>query len=64
MNIDNTQSSGGSPGYHFNLTTETVRTYEDGFAEGYSRAWKECWQHFIDLSAEPSPAPKEREERV
>ena len=37
-----------SPSYTLKMSDE--RTYEDGFAEGYSRAWQECWEYMRELT--------------
>lgn len=40
------------PDVNFSWTTTALPTYEDGFAEGYSRAWKECWNQWLAVSDE------------
>lgn len=35
----------------YTIALSETKTYEDGFADGYSRAWQECWEYFRELSA-------------
>lgn len=32
--------------YKINFTAGPELDYQDGFADGYSRAWQECWEYF------------------
>lgn len=32
--------------YQVSMKADVELTYEDGFADGYSRAWQECWEYF------------------
>lgn len=44
------------PGYK--ITYSTQRTYEDGFADGYSRAWVDCWNLFTEGENKKPEEPK------
>ena len=40
--------------YNITMQAKDTLTYEDGFAEGYSRAWQECWDFMIEKMNEDS----------
>lgn len=47
--------------YNITMSAHTTQDYMDGFADGYARAWQECWDSFIEkIHAER----KEREEEL
>lgn len=46
---DETKAPNQYPQYKIEYA-QTALTYEDGFADGYSRAWKECWEHMRQLA--------------
>ena len=48
-----------TPKYTFFTTTTELSTYQDGFADGYSRAWQECWEYMRQLS---NPSEEKKEE--
>lgn len=37
--------------YNLTMSEHVVKSYEDGFADGYSRAWLECWDYMRDYIA-------------
>ena len=44
--------TGGDTAYGFSTITTTYGTWQDGFAEGYSRGWIECWDYIAKLKPE------------
>jgi hypothetical protein len=45
--------------YKISVTETHEPAYIDGFADGYARAWKECWDYMrilIEEQTEPKPS--------
>lgn len=40
------------PEYKVTLNYSETPTYMDGFADGYSRAWQECWERMRQIAQE------------
>lgn len=38
-----------NPNYQIKFSEVPEPSYMDGFAEGYSRAWQECWEYMREL---------------
>lgn len=47
------------PEYKMTLNYEETPTWQDGFAEGYSRAWQECWEHMRQIAQNEGKAEDE-----
>lgn len=45
--------------YTLSVKEEVDLTYEDGFADGYSRAWQECWERMRQIAQTECTEPKE-----
>ena len=45
--------------YQIKFTETPEPSYMDGFADGYSRAWQECWEYMREISSKPANEKEE-----
>jgi hypothetical protein len=58
-------SDPNEPRYSLKVSEESpTPDYMDGFADGYSRAWIECWEHMRQIAQDETEKQLEPKEPV